>query len=318
MSRRIGVLMGGLSTERAISLKSGAAVAAALRERGHDVVEIDVGRDLAERLRAERVDVAWIALHGRFGEDGCVQGLLEILGVPYTGSGVLASAVCMDKAATKRALRGVSDVVLASDVTVRRGEPLPEVPLPAVVKPAVGGSTVGIRKVASRGEAIDAARAALALDPTVVIESFVPGPEITVAVLDGAALPVVGIVPEDGFFDFEAKYTKGRTRYEVPATVPADVAARAQRSAEAAYRVLGCEGLARADFIVRDDGAPIFLEINTLPGMTPTSLSPMAASLVGIGFGELCERVLATAHRLEPEDPGAAGAGGPGKSPAAP
>jgi D-alanine-D-alanine ligase len=315
---RVGVLMGGLSTERAISLKSGRAVAEALRERGHDVVTIDVGRDLPERLRAEGVDVAWIALHGRFGEDGCVQGLLEVLGIPYTGSGVLASAVCMDKAATKRALRGVDGVVLAADVTLRRGEPIPEVPLPAVVKPAVGGSTLGIHKVADAAGARAAIAEALALDPTVVVEAFVAGPEVTVAVLDGVALPVVGIVPDEGFFDFEAKYTKGRTRYEVPATVPDDVQARARAAAETAYRALGCRGLARADFIVRDDGIPVFLEINTLPGMTPTSLSPMAASLVGISFGELCERVLATAHRMEPEPPLADGPPAAAKSAAAP
>jgi len=302
MSPRIGVLCGGLSTERAISLKSGVAVHRALLARGHDARLIDVGPDLPERLRDAGIQVAWIALHGRFGEDGCVQGLLEILGLPYTGSGVLASAVCMDKAATKRALRNTPDIVLADDVVLRRGEPIPELVLPAVVKPAVGGSTVGIARVSDSDQARRAIRAALDLDPTVVVERFVSGPEITVAVLDGAALPVVGIVPDHGFFDFEAKYTKGRTRYDVPAQVPAQVAERAQRAAVAAYRELGCTGLARADFIVRDDGVPVFLEINTLPGMTPTSLSPMAASLVGIDFGELCERVLASAHRMMPEN----------------
>lgn len=301
MGKRVGVLMGGLSSERAISMKSGAAVAKALRERGHDVVEIVVGRDLAKRIDAAKIDVAWIALHGRFGEDGCVQGLLEVLGVPYTGSGVLSSAVCMDKAATKRALRGLPVVTLAPDVVVRRGEPVPDLPLPAVVKPAVGGSTVGMSRVTTSQEAAQAIARALALDPTAIVESFVAGDEITVAVLDGVALPVVGVVPVKGFYDFEAKYTQGATRYEVPSTVAEPIAERARQAAVVAYRELGCRGLARADFIVRGDGEPVFLEINTLPGMTPLSLSPMAASLVGIDFATLCERILATARCMPDE-----------------
>ncbi|TVQ91700.1 MAG: D-alanine--D-alanine ligase [Deltaproteobacteria bacterium] len=301
MGSRIGVLMGGLSTERDISLKSGTAVVAALRARGHEVVDIVVDRDLPTQLLHHRIDVAWIALHGRFGEDGCVQGLLEVMGIPYTGSGVLASAVCMDKAATKRALRGVPEVVMAEDVTIRRGESIPELPLPAVVKPAVGGSTLGIARVTRPEEAELAIRAALALDPTVLVEAFVQGPEITVAVLDGEPLPAIGIVPQKGFFDFEAKYSKGQTRYDAPAQVPDRVSQAAQRAAKLAYRALGCRGLARADFIVGSDDVPIFLEINTLPGMTPTSLSPMAAELVGIDFSGLCERILATAQCMEPE-----------------
>lgn len=301
MGKRVGVLMGGLSSERAISMKSGAAVAKALRERGHDVVEIVVGRDLAKRIDETKIDVAWIALHGRFGEDGCVQGLLEVLGVPYTGSGVLSSAVCMDKAATKRALRGLPAVTLAPDVVVRRGEPVPDLPLPAVVKPAVGGSTVGMSRVTTPQEAAQAIARALALDPTAIVESFVAGDEITVAVLDGVALPVVGVVPVKGFYDFEAKYTQGATRYEVPSTVAEPIAERARQAAVVAYRELGCRGLARADFIVRGDGEPVFLEINTLPGMTPLSLSPMAASLVGIDFATLCERILATARCMPDE-----------------
>jgi D-alanine-D-alanine ligase len=302
MSRRVGVLMGGLSSERAISLKSGQAVAAALRERGHEVVELLVDRDLARRLVEHPIDVAWIALHGRFGEDGCVQGMLEVLGVPYTGSGVLASAVCMDKAATKRALRGVSEVSLAADRVLHRGEVVSDCPAPCVIKPAVGGSTLGIVKVDAPDAVDSAVFEALKLDPVVLVEEFIEGPEITVAVLDGRALPVIGIVPQSGFFDFKAKYQKGATRYEVPSTLPSPVTARAQEAAEAAYRTLGCRGLARADFIVRADGVPIFLEINTLPGMTPTSLSPMAASLTGMTFADLCESVLETAQCM-PEEP---------------
>lgn len=300
--RRVGVLMGGLAAEHDISLKSGRAVSKALRERGWDVVDLVVGRDLPARLVAEGVDVAWVALHGRFGEDGCVQGLLEVMGIPYTGSGVRASAVAMDKVATKRALAHCPEVRKARDLVLERGEALPDdVFLPAVVKPAVGGSTIGIHLARDRAalqEAVDAARG---LDPVVLVEEYVQGTEITVAVLDGRPLPVVRIAPESGFFDFEAKYTKGLTDYEVPAAIPDPAAEAAQRAAVRAFTELGCAGLARADFILPDGGEPVFLEINTIPGMTETSLSPMAAGAAGISFGELVEGLLLGAHRMEAE-----------------
>jgi len=298
---RVGVLMGGLSSEHPISMKSGHAVAKALGDRGWDVVEVEVGRDLPARLLAERVDVAWIALHGRFGEDGCVQGLLEVMGIPYTGSGVRASSVAMDKIATKRALQHCPDIRQAHDVVVGRHDVVPTVPLPVVVKPAVGGSTIGVT-IARTAEALREALAlAFSLDDRVLLEQFVEGDEITVAVVDGKALPVVAILPDSGFFDFEAKYTKGRTRYVCPAEIAPDAASLAQRAAEAAFAELGCVGLARADFLIPSDGRPVFLEINTIPGMTETSLSPMAAGAVGVSFGELCERLLLGAHRMEPE-----------------
>ena len=297
----IGVLMGGMSTERQVSLQSGQAVLAALVERGHRAVAVDVGPNLAATLIDAAVDVAWIALHGRFGEDGCVQGLLEVMGIPYTGSGVQASAVAMDKLATKRAVQGCAEIVMAPDVVVRRGEPVPaELPLPAVVKPAVGGSSIGIAVVRTEAERDRAVEAALELDGIALVEAFVEGLEITVAVLDGAPLPVVAIQPVDGWFDLDAKYTKGKTVYTVPAPISAEAAAKAQAAAVAAYRQIGCQGLSRADFILPagPDADPVFLEINTLPGMTPTSLSPMAAGEVGISFSELCERILSGAHRV--------------------
>lgn len=292
---RVGVLLGGLSGERPISLKSGHGVAGALRERGWNAIEIDVGRDLPARLIEEKIDVAWIALHGRFGEDGCVQGLLEVMGIPYTGSGVAASAIAMDKIATKRALRG-SGVVMAADATVRPGDAWPDVPFPAIVKPPTSGSTLGITRVASMADVPAALSAGFALDPELLIEEFVEGQEITVAVVDGKALPVVRIVPLSGFFDFEAKYTKGQTAYECPANISAAAFDRAQRAAELSYQALGCRGLARADFIIREsDDVPVFLEINTIPGMTATSLSPMAAQSVGMSYPELCEQILLSA-----------------------
>lgn len=296
---RVGVLYGGLSSERAISLKSGQAVLGALAARGWDVVGIDVGRDLPARLAEARVDVAWLALHGRYGEDGCVQGLLELLGLPYTGSGVAASAVAMDKALTKRVVAGLPDVALAADVVVRAGEPAPAMlraGQAVILKPVDGGSTVGTRIVRHPSEWAEGLAVAAAESERVIVEEVVEGEEITVAVVDGDALPVVRIVPDSGFFDFAAKYEKGRTTYECPARLPDDVLRRAQRGAVAAFRAVGCRGLARADFIVRPDGVPVFLEINTIPGMTATSLSPMAAAATGLSFEDLVERLLLLAR----------------------
>jgi D-alanine-D-alanine ligase len=289
----VGVLMGGISPERPISLKSGAAVSKALRERGWNVVDIDVGADLPEQLRRHGVTVAWLALHGPLGEDGCVQGLCEVMRVPYTGSGVRGSAVAMDKIATKRMLRGLSDIDLPADRTWRRGDAFPAgITYPVMAKTPEGGSTLGIRKCDDEAELRAALDYCLDFGDEVLLEQFVAGDEITVAVLEGQPLPVVSIVPESGMFDFEAKYTKGRTRYVVPAPIAPAVATRAQAAAVAAYRSLDLAGVARADFIVDADGVPWFLEINTLPGMTETSLSPMAAGQLGLSFADLVERIL--------------------------
>lgn len=313
---RVGVLMGGLSPERNVSLKSGHAVYGALRARGWDAVEIDVGADLPAALLRERVDVAWIALHGAFGEDGCVQGLLELMGIPYTGSGVRASAIAMDKVATKRMLRG-SGVRLVPDAVWRPGDGLPAgLRFPLVAKAPNGGSTLGIRFV-DDAAGLEAALVELSTwDEVVLLEQRVEGEEITVAVLDGEALPPVSIRPVGhDAFDFTAKYTPGHTVYTVPAPLPPAVLADAQAQALAAWRTLGLAGVARADFIVDADGLPWFLEVNTLPGMTATSLSPMAAGAVGISFEELVERLLRGA-RLHLPRPDAGRAARPGEAPA--
>jgi D-alanine-D-alanine ligase len=302
-AQRIGVLMGGLSAEHPISMKSGKAVSQALRDRGWTVVEIVVDRHLPARLVQDRIDVAWIALHGRFGEDGCVQGLLEVMGIPYTDSGVRASAVAMDKIATKAALAHEPSVVMAGDWVARAGTPLPQVTFPVITKPAVGGSTLGMAICHTQDELKRGVETALALHHEVLLEAFVEGEEITVAVLDGEPLPVVRILPESGFFDFDAKYTEGKTTYEVPASISEVTASQAQQAAVEAYRALGCRGLARVDFIVRSDEQPVFLEINTIPGMTATSLSPMAAGAAGISFEALVERVLLTATCMASEAP---------------
>ena len=300
-SARVGVLMGGMSTERAISLKSGKAVAAALRSKGWTTIAIDVGPDLPEKIRAADIDVAWIALHGAFGEDGCVQGLLEIMRVPYTGSDVRSSALAMDKVSTKRLLQGGS-VQLPRDWTWRLGDPIPEHPLPQVVKAPNGGSTIGVWMCHTRQEVVDALHKAAEMDHEVLVEDLIVGQEITAAVFNGRALPIVLIQPKEGFFDFEAKYTQGCTDYLVPAPIPESVTDSAQAQAVEAYERMGLRGIARADFIVDAEGIPWFLEINTIPGMTATSLSPMAAGAVGMSFEDLVEeQLLGAALHRQPE-----------------
>lgn len=295
-SAKVAVLMGGLSTERNVSLKSGKAVLAALEARGWDAHAVDVGPDVAARLAALRPDIAWIALHGAFGEDGCVQGLLELMRIPYTGSGPRASAIAMDKVATKRMLRDTG-VRLIPDATWRRGRPAPALELPLVVKAPNGGSTIGIAFAETPGELEAALKDVSELEDTLLVERMVVGDEITVAVLEGQPLPVVSIRPLGAaHFDFAAKYTEGCTEYLVPAPIPAAVAADAQRQATEAYDLLGLSGVARADFIVDAHGTPWFLEINTLPGMTATSLSPMAAGAAGMSFPDLVEALLRAAR----------------------
>jgi D-alanine-D-alanine ligase len=301
---RIAVLMGGMSAERVVSLKSGKAVLAALKSRGWNALSIDVGPDLPSRLSQEGVEVAWLALHGQFGEDGCIQGLLEIMRIPYTGSSVQASAAAMDKITTKRLLAGTG-IPMPRDWAWTNGESLPEgVQYPVVAKTPQGGSTLGILMVGDEAE-LELALVDLAkLDRRVLLEERIEGTEITVAVLDGQALPAVEIVPDSGFFDFEAKYTEGCTQYLVPARI-SDLSLRAAQShAVTACELLGLTGIVRVDFIVRTDGTPVFLEVNTIPGMTATSLSPMAAAAVGISFEDLVDRVAQSArlHLVRQDD----------------
>ena len=291
----VGVLCGGMSTERDISLKSGQAVATALRGRGYQVVEIDVDQDTPSKLRALQVDVAWIALHGAFGEDGCIQGMLEIMRIPYTGSGVRGSAIAMDKIATKKLLTD-TEICMAKDQVWSPGAAIPTgLGFPVVVKTPGGGSTIGIHMAKNQAELKRALEDCAGFEEDVLVEQFISGEEITVAVLDGQALPVVSIRPIDGFFDFAAKYQKGRTEYLVPAPIDPSTAQTAQRHAEIAFRAIGLSGVARADFIIDESGTPYFLEINTIPGMTATSLTPMSAGEAGMSFEDLVERQLQTA-----------------------
>ncbi len=297
----IGVLMGGLSKEREISLRSGTAILDALLVKGYDAVSIDVDRKIPRALKETGVEVAFLALHGRYGEDGCIQGLLEILNIPYTGSSVMASALGLDKHLTKVVARAAG-LPVPEDVFIdanreRISEAVQKITLgfPVLVKPSREGSTIGILKVETKSELEAAVRKAAQLDSRVLVECFLKGREVTVGILDGEALPVLEVVPKKGFYDFEAKYTPGATEYFCPADIPAALAKRLQADGQRIFRALGCDGVARADFIIGADQVPYFLEINTLPGMTSTSLVPKAAKAAGISFEDLVEKILINA-----------------------
>jgi D-alanine-D-alanine ligase len=293
--KKIAVLLGGLSDEREISLKTGGAVLKALQGAGYRAEAIDAGRDLAAQLAAAGTEVAFIALHGRFGEDGTVQGLLEMQGIPYTGSGVLASSVAMDKVTTKKLLL-YHELPTPGFEVLAPGDSAEELVrrcryFPLVVKPAREGSTLGITIVHDAKELAAGIAAARRFDDLVLIEDYIAGAEVTASVLDGEPLPLIQIVPKSGFYDYTAKYTAGRTEYLLPAPLEAALYERIQQTAVAAYRVTGCRGAARVDFMVREREF-FCLEVNTIPGMTETSLLPKAAAQGGISFSELVQRIL--------------------------
>ncbi len=287
----VAVLMGGPSAEREISMRSGAAAASGLRACGYEVTEVEVcGRDFTLPAGTEAV---FIALHGTFGEDGEVQALLDGMGIPYTGSGAAGSQLAMDKVLAKEALVAHGIPTPACRV-FKRGEE-GDFPLPAVIKPARQGSSIGIHRIAERSQWAGALADAFRYDDTVLAEAYIPGRELTVGVVDGEALPVVEIVAPEGWYGFEAKYTVGRTHYRVPAEIPVPVRDKAQRLALEVFKALGCEGFGRVDFRMRENGDLQVLELNTIPGLTETSLLPKAAAAAGIGFADLCDRLLRTA-----------------------
>lgn len=301
MSARVAVLMGGSSRERDVSLQTGEAVAASLRRLGHEVLEIDVDRDLALRLRETGADAAFLALHGRGGEDGCVQGLLEVMRIPYTGCGVLASAVAMDKVVAKRLL-AYSGIPVARDVVVERGEAAEAVAMveeslgyPVMVKPASEGSSIAVEEVKEPSRLEAALGAVFTLDSKALVEEFIHGRLLTVGLVgkEPLVLPVLEIKPKKGFYDYRAKYEPGLTAYEVPAKIPPGMAEEANRLSLSSFRVLGCEDIARVDLMMEDGtGRMLLLEVNTIPGMTATSLVPKAAASAGVRFDEVVSRVL--------------------------
>ncbi len=285
---RIAVLMGGPSAEREVSLVSGRECAAALRTEGYEVVEIDAGRDLASRLTESAPDIAFNALHGRWGEDGCVQGILEWLRIPYTHSGVLASALAMDKERTKqvyaRAALPVAESRLVPRAEVTAGHPMAP---PYVVKPYNEGSSVGVYLVAENANG--PAKISDDMPDLLMVEKFVPGRELTTTVMGDRALAVTDIL-SDGWYDYHAKYAPGGSRHVVPAALPDEITTACLDYALRAHEALGCRGVSRTDFRwdeARGLEGVILLETNTQPGMTPTSLAPEQAAYCGIGFGEL-------------------------------
>jgi D-alanine-D-alanine ligase len=292
---KVAVLFGGRSAEREVSLKSGAAVLAALQRSGVDAHAFDPAqRDLSD-LKKEKFERAFIILHGRFGEDGTVQGALELLGIPYTGSGVMASAIAMDKWRTKL-------VWQAAGLPIPEYEALTEptdwnavadhLDLPLFVKPSSEGSSVGVTKVKTVGELPLAYAEAAKHDKVVIAESFMSGGEYTVTILNGRALPVIKIEPANEFYDYEAKYLRDDTRYLCPSGLSAEQEAEMQHLALLAFQLVGCEGWGRVDFLRSEDGKPYLLEINTAPGMTDHSLVPMAARQAGISFEQLVVQIL--------------------------
>ena len=318
MAVKIGVLMGGKSAEREISLLTGEAVYKALVDKGYDCVKIDVDESVAERSKAAGIGLAFLALHGKHGEDGTIQGLLEILGVPYTGSGVLASALAMDKIAAKKMLIvdgfstpehilagkeqiGAEGGKLSEEIIARLG-------LPLVVKPPNQGSSVGMTIVTEEQQLIPALELALSFErDTVLVERFIDGKEIHASVLGNnspVALPLIEVDSVSGVYDYEAKYTAGMSSHTIPPNLPEDLQNTIQSLAVRAFKSFGCRGLARVDFRVTPQGEPYILEINTIPGMTATSLCPDAALAAGIGFADLVEMMVKLALDEEVEGMG--------------
>lgn len=300
---RVAVVMGGTSSERQVSLRSGSAVAEALEALGHEVVRVDLGTG-AEALTAlatTRMDVAFLALHGKNGEDGVVQGILEMLGVPYTGSGVMASALAMDKLKSKELFRLHNVPTPPYYELTRAGvEGLAEAHgsfgYPVVVKPRREGSSVGVVKATNLAELSAAVETALQYDDSVLVERFVKAREISVGILDGRVLGAIEIAPRGEMYDLEAKYTPGMTEYFMPARLEATRTLGILNLAERAAQAVGVRGAARVDLLVTEGQNEYVLEVNTLPGMTPTSLLPKIASAAGYDFAGLCEAILASAR----------------------
>lgn len=292
---KVAVLMGGISSEREVSLKSGAAVLAALQRCGVDAHAIDVDRNVINELQAGKFQRAFNILHGALGEDGVIQGALETLGIPYTGSGVLASALSMDKLRSRYVLRS-GGLPTPKTTVLRRASDVAgiekELGLPLVIKPNSQGSSVGVSKVKTLSQIEQAYDVAAKLDSIVLAEEWIGGMELHAAILDDQALPLVQVRAAGEFYDYEAKYLSNTTEYQCPAAIDPELQREVQRLALQAFSLLGCRGWGRVDFLIDDDNRPYVLEMNTLPGMTSHSLVPMAAREAGIDFDQLVMRIL--------------------------
>jgi D-alanine-D-alanine ligase len=307
--KHVGILMGGMSAEKDVSISTGEAVYEALRSRGYRCTKVFVDHDIDRVLRQTPIDVAFIALHGTYGEDGCIQGLLEVLRIPYTGSGVLASALAMDKLKSKELFR-LYNVPTPPYYSLDRGslDRVEEIHgsfgFPVFVKPRRGGSSVGAGRADSIAELAKRAEEALRFDSEVLVERYVNGKEIAVGILDGRALGAIEIVPKAGFYDYRSKYQPGRSEYHFPARLTPTRYKGVLNLAERAHRALGASGASRVDMLVTEGDNEYVLEVNTLPGMTPTSLLPKIAKGSGYDFPALCSAIVERAvleHRSEPE-----------------
>lgn len=302
----VAVVMGGPSAEREVSLNTGAAIANALREYGYtNVVEIDLDpRNFGKQLAESKAEVVFNAVHGLYGEDGRLQTLLEIREMPYTGSGMIASVSCMDKVITKRMLRDAGISTPACLIVNKKESGIKEkimqrFSLPVVIKPASQGSSIGVEIVKEEKQLDEALANAFKYSRDILVEEFIGGKELTVSMMqkDGevVALPVIHIAPHSGMYDYHSKYTKGATEYICPADLDEETTKKVQEISKQAYEVLGCSGVARADVMLDEEGNGYVLEINTVPGMTATSLVPKAAAAAGISFPELCHIILQSA-----------------------
>lgn len=300
--RRVGVLMGGTSAEREVSLRTGDGVAKALQDQGHDVVKVvlDDVTPADQAIRNAKIDVAFLALHGRLGEDGCIQGMLEMMGIPYTGSSVLGSALAMDKLKAKEMFRLHN--IPTPPYYVAQEEDLLDLDevhgsfgFPVIVKPRSEGSSVGLALAKNMSELREAVGSALEHDRFALIERFVKATEVHVGILNGKVLGSIEVVPKSGLYDYEAKYTAGATEYILPPRLPSTRLKGIMNLAERAAKALGCTGACRVDLLVTEGENEYVLEVNTLPGMTPTSLLPKIAAHAGIQYGTLCDAILETA-----------------------
>ena len=296
--KKIGVFMGGKSTEREISLRSGKAIYTALKDSGYDVVAIDTGSDICEALRREKIDIAFIALHGGHGENGAVQGMLEVLEIPYTGSGILASALAMDKEASKKIFL-YHKIPVPSFEVLSREQGAKSInslhigfSMPWVVKPATEGSSIGVNIVRDEGQVRSAVEKAFALSDRAIIEKYIEGREVHIGVLNNRVLGGVEVRPSLEFYSYEAKYQPGLTEYILPPEINSTTYERAKETALSAHIALGCRGATRTDLRIDKDGDPHVLEVNTIPGMTETSLLPKVARLAGLDFPALIEEIL--------------------------
>lgn len=305
----IGVLMGGPSSEREISLKSGKAVYEALKAEDYQVTAIDLTtadeNEVRKAIADADIDIAFLALHGKFGEDGTVQAILESMEIPYTGSGVEASRIAISKALTQKILKS-KNVPVPNFLVLRRSDKISDDELlkelgglPVVVKPDQEGSSIGVTIVRERKDLSVAIKEAFSFGPQVLVDKFIEGRELTVGILADEALPVIEIRPKEGFFDFTAKYQKGLTDYIVPAVLDEEVAARVQQAALQAYQAAGCCDFSRVDVMLDKNNVPYVLEINTIPGFTSTSLLPKAAKCRGYEFADLCVKLIKLAYEKE-------------------